>query len=93
MKTLQDFITTQTTQSNIKESSFELGELDVKGSMKYGFMMYDDNSGTVIVFQFDNLSKYADRWGMTEKDFMNIDRLKVGESVYDKSATIYTRLW
>lgn len=61
--------------------------------MKYGFMMYDDNSGTVTVFQFDNLSKYADRWGMTEKDFMHIDRLKVGESVYDKSVTIYTRLW
>lgn len=92
MKTLQDFITTQ---SNIKESNgnFELGEMDVKGSMRYGFMMYDDTSGTVMVFQFDNLSNYADRWGMTAKDFMHIDRLKVGESVYDKSSTIYTRLW
>lgn len=92
MKTLQDFITTQ---SNIKESSdkFELGEIDAKGNMRYGFMMYDVTSGTVMVFQFNSLSDYAEKWGMTTSDFMHIDRLKVGESAYDKSSTIYTRLW
>lgn len=83
------------TQSNIKESSdkFELGEIDAKGNMRYGFMMYDDTSGTVMVFQFNSLSDYAEKWGMTTSDFMHIDRLKVGESVYDGAATIYTRIW
>lgn len=55
--------------------------------------MYDDNTGTVTVIQFNKLSDLAKSYGAEEETFLGIDKLDVGESVYDGAATIYTRIW
>lgn len=47
----------------------------------------------VEVIQFNKLAEYADYQGFSEEDYMGIDKLKVGESVYDGANYIYTRIW
>lgn len=39
------------------------------------------------------LSEYCEHEGFEEEDFMEMDKLKVGESVYDGASAIYTRIW
>ena len=89
MKSLQQFIKA----GSINESRFDIDSCDASGNMKFGYMMYDDNTGTVTVIQFNKLSDLAKSYGAEEEMFLGIDKLDVGESVYDGAATIYTRIW
>ena len=89
MKNLTDYIS----ESTINESRYEVDECNAKGNMKYGFMRYDDNRATVEVIQFNKLSEFADYEGFSEDDYMDIDKLEVGDSMYDGAAYIYTRIW
>ena len=89
MKNIVDFINNKP----INESKYEVDSCRAEGKMKYGYMFYEENSGTVTVIQFNKLSEYAEYNGFDEEDFMEMDKLKVGESVYDGVSAIYTRIW
>ena len=89
MKNIVDFIN----EGNINESKYEVASCRAEGNMKYGYMFYEENSGTVTIIQFNKLSEYAKYEGFEEEDFMEMDKLKVGESVYDGASAIYTRIW
>ena len=89
MKNLTDYIS----ESTINESRYEIDECHAVGNMKYGFMRYDDNRGTVEVIQFNKLMELANYEGFDEDDYMGIDKLDVGESSYDGMSYIYTRIW
>lgn len=89
MKSIVDLIN----EGNINEGKYEIDSCRAEGRMKFGFMFYEEMSGTVTVFEFNKLSEYADYQGFDEEDFMGIDKLKVGESVYDGVGAIYTRIW
>ena len=89
MKNIVDFINNKP----INESKYEVDSCRAEGKMKYGYMFYEENSGTVTVIQFNKLSEYAKYNGFDEEDFMEMDKLKVGESVYDGVSAIYTRIW
>lgn len=81
--------------NNVDESrnDYEIDSCDAQGHMKMGFMMYDEISGTVTTIQFNKLKDYCEAYGFYCEDFMDIDKLKVGESEYDGVQTIYTRIW
>lgn len=89
MKNIVDFIN----EDNINESKYEIDDCRAKGNMKYGFMYYDDDRGIVEVIQFNKLSEYCDSLGFDEESMMDLEGLKVGDSVYDGSSNIYTRIW
>lgn len=89
MKSIVDIIN----ENNVNESKYEVDSCRADGKMKYGYMFYEENSGTVTVIQFNKLSEYCDHEGFDEEDFMGMDKLKVGESVYDGASAIYTRIW
>lgn len=89
MKNIVDFINNKP----INESKYEVDSCSATGNMKYGYMFYEENSGTVTIIQFNKLSEYAKYNGFDEEDFMEMDKLKVGESVYDGVSAIYTRIW
>ena len=89
MKNLNDYLN----ESQINESRFTCGGCLARGNMKYGFMTYHRDSRVVEVIQFNKLAEYADYQGFSEEDYMGIDKLGVGESVYDGANYIYTRIW
>lgn len=89
MKSINEFINSR----QINESKFEIDECRAVGNAKFGFMRYDENRGVVEVLQFNKLSEFASYEGFEEKDYLGIDNLKVGNSVYDGSTYIYTRIW
>lgn len=102
MKNLMDFVNESSKKTiAINESRLEIDECRATGNMKYGFMRYDDNRGIVEVFQFNKLNDFAKLEGFSEDDYgmsasemyMDIDKLEVGDSVYDGAAMIYTRIW
>lgn len=63
------------------------------GKGKFGFMWYNDMSGMCGVISFDKLDEFAQSQGMLEEAYMDIDKCDVGESVYDGTSYIYTRIW
>ena len=89
MKSIVDIIN----ENNVNESKYEVDSCRADGKMKYGYMFYEETSGTVTVIQFNKLSEYCEYEGFDEEDFMGMDKLKVGESVYDGVSAIYTRIW
>lgn len=96
MKNLNEYLDNSTTARMINESRFEVDECRADGDMKFGFMRYDDNRATVEVIQFNKLKDFAKFEGFGEEweeVYMDIDKLDVGESVYDGSSYIYTRIW
>ena len=86
MKTLRDFI-------NESRSIDNEWSVDYTNDGKFGFMYYEANAGLVGVISFDKLEKFAKSQGFNVEDYMGIDKLKVGESVYDGASYIYTRIW
>lgn len=68
-------------------------KISYAGKNKFGFMRYNDNAESIDVISFNKLSELADMEGFDEDDYMGIDKLGVGESVYDGAAYIYTRIW
>lgn len=89
MKNLIDYIG----ESFINESRYEVDECRAVGNLKFGFMRYDEARGVVEVIQFNKLGEFANYEGFDEDDYMGIDKLEVGDSVYDGAAYIYTRIW
>ena len=60
----------------------------------YGFITIAPNSEIVNYISFDNLEDYANLDGGAINDYMGIDKLNIGESVFNKKAgLIYTRIW
>ena len=87
MKNLKDFINEgKTTEHN--EWSIDYGN-----DGKYGYMWCDSNSGLIGVVSFDKLEEFAKKQGFDVDDYMDIDKLKVGQSAYDGVSMIYTRIW
>lgn len=56
-------------------------------------MSYDENSGLISVISFDKLEEFARKQGFDTEDYMDIDKLNVGQSAYDGVSMIYTRIW
>jgi hypothetical protein len=83
MKNIKDFIN-ESNQNTIKVSN---------NKSKFGFMRYNDMANTIDVVSFDNLNELARQEGFDEDDYLDIDKLEVGESRYDGAAYIYTRIW
>jgi hypothetical protein len=86
MKTLTEYL-------NESKKSGIVDECNAKGSAKFGYMMYDDNSATVTVIEFDDLKEFAESQGFDVEDYMEIDKLEIGESAYDGASVVYTRIW
>ena len=94
MKSIVDIINEgNVNEGNVNEGRYEVDSCRAVGKMKYGYMFYEEPSGTVTVIQFNKLSEYCDYEGFYEEDFMEIDKLEVGDSVYDGVSAIYTRIW
>lgn len=89
MKNLKEILT----EANVNESRLRVAGCLAKGNMKYGFMVYNQDSNVVDVIQFNKLAEYADYNGFDVEDYMGIDKLNVGESSYDGASYIYTRIW
>ena len=87
MKNLKDFINEGWASQN---NEWEVSNVD-KG--KFGYMWYDENSGLIGVISFDKLEEFARKQGFDAEDYMGIDKLNVGQSVYDGVSMIYTRIW
>lgn len=97
MKNLKDFINeSQVDENAINEGSYRnlgMTKVSYAGKNKFGFMRYNDNAEAIDVVSFNKLSELADSEGFDVDDYMDIDKLEVGESVYDGSSYIYTRIW
>lgn len=93
MKRITDYLNNETNNINERHNNYEIDRCDASGSMKMGFMMYDEPSNTVTTIQFNKLKDFCEAYGFYYEDFMDIDKLKVGESEYDGVSTIYTRIW
>lgn len=97
MKTLKDFINESHVDENaINEGSYRnlgMTKVSYAGKNKFGFMRYNSNAEAIDVVSFNKLSELADSEGGMEDDYMDIDKLDVGKSVYDGAAYIYTRIW
>jgi hypothetical protein len=89
MKNLKEILT----EANVNESRLRVASCLAKGNMKYGFMVYNQDSNVVDVIQFNKLAEYADYNGFDVEDYMGIDKLDVGGSAYDGASYIYTRIW
>lgn len=87
MKNLKDFINEGWVSQN---NEWEVSNVD-RG--KFGFMSYDENSGLISVISFDKLEEFARKQGFDTEDYMDIDKLNVGQSAYDGVSMIYTRIW
>ncbi len=83
-------------KESINESSYRnlgMTKVSYAGKNKFGFMRYNSNAEAIDVVSFNKLNELADSEGGMEDDYMDIDKLGVGESVYDGAAYIYTRIW
>ena len=89
MKNLKEILT----EATVNEGRYRVAGCLAKGNMKYGFMVYNQDSCILDVIQFNKLVEYADYNGFDVEDYMGIDKLDVGESVYDGASYIYTRIW
>lgn len=83
-------------KESINESSYRnlgMTKVSYAGKNKFGFMRYNSNAEAIDVVSFNKLSELADSEGFDVDDYMDIDKLDVGESVSDGAAYIYTRIW
>lgn len=87
MKSLKAFINEGWTAEN------DTWQVSNAGKGKFGYMWYDDLSGTAGVISFDKITEYAEKKGFNADEMMDIDKLKVGESAYDGYSYMCTRIW
>jgi len=85
MKNLTNYITEKTEQSK------ETIEVSVKG--KFGYMVYDPNSGTVFVFSMDRPQDIIDEYGYKDEEAWRLAKLNVGQTYCDDSGSLNTRIW
>lgn len=99
MENLKSFINESIKENSsveiINEGFYQHFEENVKSANKnkFGFMRYDTMDERIEVISFNTLKEIAHEEGFDEEDYMEIDKLDVGESAYDGASTIYTRIW
>ena len=68
-------------------------EISVTEEGKFGYMVYDQNSGTLFTFGVDRAKDMVQEYSYEESVADDLIKLKVGQSYTDESGTIYTRIW
>lgn len=92
MKEIKQFISECMINENVYHN-MKMCKVNYAHKNKYGFMRYNDTAESIDVISFNKLSDLASMEGFDEDDYMGIDKLNVGESLYDGASYIYTRIW
>lgn len=80
----------------IKESSGKhpgIESIEVVEAGSYGYMYYDPNSGIVGTYGMNDWEDMVDEFGVEEDWAKRLQKLKVGQSIQDRSGSTYTRIW
>lgn len=90
MKSINDYILE--TSNDSKTGAF--GEFEEpKKPAKYGFMMYDENSGTITGIHINSAEELAETTSSEPDMYADLFKLEVGKSIELKSQGVWCRLW
>lgn len=68
-------------------------EISITEEGKFGYVVYDQNSGTLFTFGADRSKDMVQEYSFEETVADDLIKLKVGQSYTDASGAIYTRIW
>ena len=68
-------------------------EIEIDEEGKFGYMVYDQNSGTLFTFGADRAKDMVMQYSYEESVADDLIKLKLGQSYTDDSGAIYCRIW